>query len=376
MPGAHSCAMADVAGLELARRFYVSVVEPIIRSAWPDLAYSAALLGPGSEVLGFDDAMSRDHHWGPRVQLFLTPVAVAEKAVAIEDHLSRSLPYTFMGYSTNFSPPDPLDNGTQLLADIDTGPIRHRIEIASIEDFLIRYIGVSSLDSLAPHDWLTLPEQKLRSLVSGGVFHDGLPAGDNVAELRRRLSYYPRDVWLFQMAAVWQRIGQEEHLAGRAGYAGDEVGSAVIASRLARDIMRLCFLIERTYAPYAKWLGTAFRRLGCGPRLYPLLKQVVTAKDWRAREAPLVCAYEEVATMHNALGVTRAMPQRARRFFGRPFSVIAIEGFAGALLDAIGPSFMTDVMRRSPIGGIDQISDNTDVLEDPAFRPILRALYG
>ncbi len=36
---------------------------------------------------------------------------------------------------------------------------------------------------------------------------------------------------------------------------GDEVGSALIGSRLVRDIMRLCFLMEQTYAPYAKWFG-------------------------------------------------------------------------------------------------------------------------
>jgi hypothetical protein len=35
--------------------------------------HAAALLDSGSEVLGFDDAMSTDHHWGPRVLLLLEP---------------------------------------------------------------------------------------------------------------------------------------------------------------------------------------------------------------------------------------------------------------------------------------------------------------
>jgi hypothetical protein len=45
----------------------------------------------------------------------------------------------------------------------------------------------------------------------------------------------------------------------RAGFVGDELGSALIGSRLVRDIMNLCFLLEKQYAPYPKWFGTAFQ---------------------------------------------------------------------------------------------------------------------
>ena len=62
---------------------------------------------------------------------------------------------------------------------------------------------------------------------------------------------------------------------------GDEVGSALIGGRLVRDIMRLCFLMERTYAPYQKWFGTAFKRLSCGPDLWPMLQNALQAETWR-----------------------------------------------------------------------------------------------
>jgi hypothetical protein len=58
-------------GIELSRRFYLEFVKPLISSHFPDLRYSSALIGPGSEVLGYDTAMSTDHDWGPRVFLFL-----------------------------------------------------------------------------------------------------------------------------------------------------------------------------------------------------------------------------------------------------------------------------------------------------------------
>jgi hypothetical protein len=69
------------------------------------------------------------------------------------------------------------------------------------------------------------------------------------------------------------------------------------------------------------------------------------------------------------------MPEGAHQFFGRPFQVIAIEGFAEALIDEIDPAVLTETMRRSPIGGIDQFTDNTDLMEDTGYRPVIRELY-
>lgn len=60
-----------VSGLVLSHRFFHEIVRPLLIEAFPGLRYAAALLGPGSEVLGFDTEMSADHDWGPRLFLFL-----------------------------------------------------------------------------------------------------------------------------------------------------------------------------------------------------------------------------------------------------------------------------------------------------------------
>lgn len=59
-------------GIELSRRFYSEVVRPWLDAAAPGLPHAAALIGYGSELLRFDDDTSRDHNWGPRVQLFVS----------------------------------------------------------------------------------------------------------------------------------------------------------------------------------------------------------------------------------------------------------------------------------------------------------------
>lgn len=38
--------------------------------------------------------------------------------------------------------------------------------------------------------------------------------------------------------------------------------------------MRLCFLMEKQYAPYPKWFGTAFAQLDCAERLLPVFEEV------------------------------------------------------------------------------------------------------
>jgi hypothetical protein len=53
-----------LSGRELARRFHADVVQPLLAESMPRLRYAAGRLGSGSDVLGFDDEMSRDHDWG------------------------------------------------------------------------------------------------------------------------------------------------------------------------------------------------------------------------------------------------------------------------------------------------------------------------
>lgn len=62
---------AFIPGLELSRLFYWEAVRPCLDEYLPGLPHAAALIGPGSEVLGFDTPMSQDHNWFPNVLLFL-----------------------------------------------------------------------------------------------------------------------------------------------------------------------------------------------------------------------------------------------------------------------------------------------------------------
>jgi hypothetical protein len=360
-----------VPGLDLAEAFYREAVAPLLERHEPDLVYTAALIGPGSEVLGFDTAMSTDHHWGPRVQLFLRPEDLEPRRERIRVRLAHELPASFRGFPTSFTEPDTEDRGTQRLQPVASGPIRHRVEIETPAGFFRRYLHLDLEGEIDAVDWLTLPHQKLRSIRAGRVFRDDLQFG----VVRERFRWYPRDIWIYVLASSWARIGEDEHLMGRAGSVGDELGSSLIASRLVRELMRLAFLIEREYPPYAKWWGTAFRLLSCAPELAPPLESVTEAGIWKEREAALCSAYRILAAMHNRLEVTRPLPTEPSPFWGRPFRVIHGERFAEALRATIGDPQVRRIAARRLIGSIDQFSDSTDLLEDASRRPELRELY-
>ncbi|WP_202870597.1 DUF4037 domain-containing protein [Kribbella sp. VKM Ac-2571] len=85
---------------------------------------------------------------------------------------------------------------------------------------------------------------------------------DASQRVRDALAWYPDQIWRWTLACQWSRIAQEEAFVQRTHEVGDELGSRVVAARLVRDLMRLAMLQARTYAPYSKWLGTAFARLG------------------------------------------------------------------------------------------------------------------
>lgn len=220
---------------------------------------------------------------------------------------------------------------------------------------------------------MLMPQEQLLEITSGEVYRDDL---GELTRLRVTLGWYPRDLWLLLMAAGWKRIAQEEPFVARCGEAGDELGSRIVAARLVRDLVRLCFLIERRYAPYSKWLGTAFSQLSCARQLNPLLLRALSASSWPERESHLCSAYEAVAVLHNDLNVTSRLDVKVRNFHDRPYRVLDAERFSSALTKSIGDRELRPICSSAGlIGGVDQFADSTDLLDRPDLCASLAGLF-
>ena len=354
-------------GLDLSRVFYEEAVKLPLESEFPDLAYSAGHFGAGSDVLGFDTEQSMDHDWGPKLFIFLGEKDNKKYSKSIDAFLGLNLPTEIRGFPINFGHHD---DGSIVMQLSDDRPLNHGIKIVTIRDYFERYLTVNPLEKMSPIDWVVLPEQRLRSIAGGRIFHDGI---GQLQPIMKKLSYYPNDVWLYLLSAQWRRIAQEEHFMGRCGQVGDELGSRVVGSRLVSDIMKLCFLMEKQYAPYIKWFGTGFSQLKSAGVLTPILMRVFEATSWKNREEHLVRAYEIVAGMHNDLGITEPMKAKVSSFHNRPFLVIRADDFAEAIYATIQDEEVLSLSKF--LGGVDQFVNSTDVLSKPDRYPKLRNMF-
>src|SRR5262249_38684161 len=90
-------------GIALARAYFFDLVEHALWERYRGgLRYGAALIGYGSEGLGYDTPMSTDHKWGPRLLLFVRPEDIGRRD-EIMDSLGILIPDRFRDWPTRLA---------------------------------------------------------------------------------------------------------------------------------------------------------------------------------------------------------------------------------------------------------------------------------
>lgn len=339
----------NLTGSELARAFAAEAVEPLLNRFFPGLPYATGRLGSGSDVLGLDDAMSRDHDWGCRLCLLVDD---AEAIPHIVDLLDDELPETFRGRPVRFP------------MTWDPAP-GHNVYTNTVMGFAENRLGIDPSGGIGVRDWLVLPGQSVLEVIAGPVFTDRTAT---LGPLRETLRWYPPDVERYVLAAGWRRLARQMPFVGRTAERGDELGSRLLCAELATDLMRLAFTLSRRWMPYAKWRGTVFRTLPVARRLD--LDRAVTAPSWRDREQALAGAAETL------LGVQRerGLPAPVRAvvpFFDRPYRTVD-DAVARLLTEEISDPVLRTL---PPVGAVEQWVSCTDVLMHGERKARLRDLF-
>lgn len=224
-------------GLELSKSYYYEMLEPRIRSRCPHLLERMAvgLFGHGSQCLGFDDAISQDHDWGPRVCLLLNDEDYPKLRPDLEAALAEA-PSDYHGFKTSW---EWLDS---------------RGGVLKINDWFRQLLECKEIPE-QPADWLPIREHQLLWATNGEIWHDGL---GEVTELRRTLSHYPEAVWMARVAAKCAEISQSSGNVKRSFQREDTVAAWFALHYFAKHAMQIWFLLNRQYAPFYKWLHRAF----------------------------------------------------------------------------------------------------------------------
>ena len=314
-------------GLDLSESFFNECALPLLQKHYPDLRYSAGLIGWGSDVLGYDDAVSADHNWGPRFYLFLRDEDEGKKQELYEMFV-KNLPYEHRGYSVNFAKSDGVDH----MKPITEGRVKPLIDILTVDEYLADwYLGTNDLESLFDLDWLTLSEHRLLGVTSGKLFKDDL----GFKERLKKLHYYPENVRLYLIASNWSIIAEEQAFVRRCADVGDNIGSALVCGRIADRLMRLAFLYCKKYAPYSKWFGTAFSALPINNELKDAILKAVTAYDIETRENEIVRAQKLTADLHNDAGITKLVDIKITDYYDRDIKVIFTDKIADAIKEKL-----------------------------------------
>lgn len=230
-------------GLELSRRYYEEVGRPMLDTCFPFLADLSATgrVGEGSECFDLDDALSRDHDFGPGFCIWLDDRLFCRYGKA----LSRAywaLPDSFSGIQR---PESEVFHG--------------RVGVFSITGFFSRFLGTTELPQ-TEQQWFSLPQEVLAFCTNGVVFSD--PPGTFSTVRKHLLAYYPEQVRLKKLAAhcaIAAQAGQYNY--PRCIQRDDRCAAIWALQQFLYHYQAAVFLLNRCYQPYGKLSCRALCRL-------------------------------------------------------------------------------------------------------------------
>ncbi len=215
-------------------------------------------MGDGSECYGFDDEISQDHDFGPRIFIWLT-----EKAYNLfgneVSRIIKTRPKSFLGY----------DGVNSSLYGND------REGVYEINSFYKRFIGLDKAP-ITLSQWRFLPEINLSLATNGEVFYDG--PGEFTKYRSILSSGYPEDIKLKKMAARCMKAAQSgQYNYSRSVRRNENVASLLALNEFIDASASLVFLLNNSYKPFYKWMHRGLKKLPilgekCG-ELYDYLAQ-------------------------------------------------------------------------------------------------------
>lgn len=310
-------------GLSLSRRFFESAL-PSLRESIPDIlsCSAAGLVGEGSDCLGLDDSISRDHDWGPAFCLWIPDETLSLHTRRIEQAMTE-LPETFEGFRTRMKPDQSMGR---------TGPL-------PLRGFYRRFLGMNKLPEHWK-EWRSIPEYHLCSCTNGEVFLDN--TGEFTSFREALLAYYPADVRRKKIAARCMIMAQAgQYNLPRCLSRGDSIAAMLAAARFSEAALSMVFLLNKRYMPFYKWAGRMVQHLPIlGGKTAALLRSLAET-PWSSHEQAM-SAVDSIETFCALV----AMELRDQH----------LTNIEGSWLWALGPSIQKEIK--------DQELRSLNVMED------------
>ena len=219
-------------GLEICQKYYETYGKKMIDEKYQDYKQYMAIgmFGYGSDCLGYDDEISRDHDFGGGFCILL-PAPVYQKIGKEMQEDYEKLPDEFMDVK-------------RLTSFHGQG----RVGVFEIDQFFLQFLNIYPHSS---NDWLYLDEQALLNCTNGMIFDDYY---GEVTKIRKELAYYPEVIRIKKIALTVAKIAQSgQYNYGRCMKRHDYVAANLAINEFIDQTLSLIYLMNKRYKPYYKW---------------------------------------------------------------------------------------------------------------------------
>ncbi len=268
---------AEQGNLARCRRFYEKYGAPMIHEAFPGYEHRIAvgMAGEGSDCFGFDDEISKDHDYGIGFCMWLLSEDHQQIGEALQKEYDRLIDEHHQR----------LIDSRGYAEDAVEMFLKKRRGVFEIRAFYEELLGTDAIwsvqenESKQPEDgcscgshkksqkayergqgqplcddvWQRLSEERLATAINGEVFRDDL---GEFSAVREQIGNYYAD------GIRRQRIAEKLHefsQYAQSNYARmmarkDYVTAGICVGEGMKAAMELCYLLDKTYAPYYKWM--------------------------------------------------------------------------------------------------------------------------
>ncbi len=231
-------------GIDICEKFYLEHGKSMLEKEFPEFVsrISVGVCGEGSDCMGFDDEISRDHDFDAGFCLFITKEDEEKIGFKLERAYSK-LPKEFLGLKRQILSP--------------TGGNRRGVIV--IEDFYSKFLG-SPIPPKSCEDWLLLPSYSLLCASNGRIFKDELGVFSSIRNQIKK--GYPLDVKKKKIAAHIINMAQSGQYNYSRCIERGETGAAQLAIfEFVKHAISTIYLLNDKFEPYYKWAYRGLREL-------------------------------------------------------------------------------------------------------------------
>jgi hypothetical protein len=273
-------------GLYLAREYYLSCGREMLETRFPKYIdrIACGLAGEGSECLGYDDEISRDHDFGAGFCMWLTDGDFSKTGEELRTAYAELPP--FFGSCAKRNP-------------VSFG--QWRLSAVRTSDFYRKFTGLPRAPETL-EEWRGIPEHFLSAAVSGEVFTDAL--GEFSAVRKKLLNFYPEDIRLKKLAARTASAAQSgQYNFPRCMRRGEQTAAFLALAEFIRAVCSAAYLLNRKYMPYYKWARRGLKDMKLLPELYGMVEKLAEPENHLGRQSLIeeICRLLLSALKHQGL---------------------------------------------------------------------------